>query len=234
MAFVDSSLGPPFDSEIDIFSTTTSPLPSITALTGSASTRVTIISSEPASVTSGQPVFVLTFPSDGITAPATNNGGISSSIPVASITPTTVKNNTSVVQSSSQSSKPSQAISTSTSSSLTASAKIGIGLGVPLGLMIIAIAALAVLFVKRRGRASWSTPRTGLPPAEKDAALSEKRIAANEGGEERGDSTLHDTVASPENILPEKDGINIPPYSRELPGSPGVRRHELPAGKDPP
>lgn len=36
-----------------------------------------------------------------------------------------------------------------------------------------------------------------------------------------------------ENVVPEIHGTEIPPYSRELPGSPGVRRHELPTRHGP-
>ena len=134
-------------------------------------------------------------------------------------------NSVSVPSISSESSIATAARATSTPSGPSPSMKIGLGLGIPLGFLIVAIVACAIYFFRKRDKEARH------PPVKKSASPG-YGVFHNEGTMD--DLEQHEEVDKRNSSLPEKDGINIVPYSRELPGSPGVRRHELPAREAPP
>ncbi|KAL6718751.1 hypothetical protein ACLMJK_002985 [Lecanora helva] len=109
-------------------------------------------------------------------------------------------------------------------SGLSSSAKIGIGLGVPLGLIILAILASAAYFLRKRNPGSLFTGSI-------NTATDEAKTSLNKG-RAKPTGKLNEAEETGQ-ALHEKDGINVPAFSRELPGSPGVQRHELSAVNHP-
>ena len=98
-----------------------------------------------------------------------------------------------------------------------ASAKIGIGLGVPLGVIVLVLFAfLGYLYGKRRGNKVKALPAADEHfrgfPGDKDPSATQGQDGAGVVGTRE----------------PDDDG-GLPRYAEELQGSPGVKRHELPA-----
>ena len=103
---------------------------------------------------------------------------------------------------------------------LITSAKIGIGLGVPLGVIILAIVAfLGYLYGKRRGNQRNTVPVADEQfrgfPGDKDPSATRGQAGAAAVGPQE----------------PDNDG-KLPRYAEELQGTPGVKRHELPAQRE--
>ena len=112
------------------------------------------------------------------------------------------------------------------SSGLKSSAKIGIGLGIPLAIIVLAMLSAGVLYIRRRRL------RRSLDGQNND--VSADTIPTSDGW------ALDDKRHSPKDTVQSTQDIDPPVYATELPespserpelaGSPGERRHELPAG----
>ena len=105
-------------------------------------------------------------------------------------------------------------------SGLSASAKIGIGLGVPFGVIVLAIVAfLGYLYGKRRGNKRNTAPvadeQFGGFPGDKDPSATRGQGGAGAVGSQELD-----------------ENGELPRYAEELQGTPGVKRHELPAQRE--
>ena len=103
---------------------------------------------------------------------------------------------------------------------LSASANIGIGLGVPLGVIVLAIVAfLGYLYGKRRGNKMNAIPGADEQfhgfPGDKDPSAMQRQEGAGAVGSQGSD-----------------DNGELPRYAEEMRGSPGVKRHELPAQRE--
>ena len=103
---------------------------------------------------------------------------------------------------------------------LSTSAKIGIGVGVPLGVIVLAIVALlGYLYGKRKGAKKNAIPAAEEQfhgfPGDKDPSTMQEQGEAGTGGPQEVD-----------------DMGELPRYAEELQGSPGVKRHELPAQRE--
>ena len=109
---------------------------------------------------------------------------------------------------------------TSLPGGLIASAKIGISLGVPLGVIVLAVVAfLGYLYGKRRGNKN-STARVADEqfrgfPGDKDSSATRGQDGAGAVGP-----------------LESDNNGGLPRYAEELQGTPGVKRHELPARRE--
>ena len=185
------------------------------------------------------------------TPPVNSESGLSSTRTTAPFTHTVVSSNSIIVTTqsiaatssgvssssksdSSPSSSPvsSSAAATTTSpssssSGLDQSAKIGIGLGVPLGLLITAIFAYMVYRYSRnkkisRGRHVGNIAAAGLYPAA-DNADAEKLDAVAVQAKDDDNHGVSSVSGKG-----ELHGDHIPPYTRELEGSPGLGKRELP------
>ncbi|KAL9063257.1 MAG: hypothetical protein Q9161_009561 [Pseudevernia consocians] len=155
-------------------------------------------------------------------------------------------------QASSPTGRPSSGYSRPPSSgSLATSTKIGIGLGVPLGVIIVAIIAfLCMRHIRHkkqsRLRHSGNIAAAGVYPAsDQDMKLNavqvEKKTDVAASLEQTGPLPVspleqrapvsplgHEEDVSPSANIRELHGWDIPPYSRELEGSPAPVRKELP------
>lgn len=144
-------------------------------------------------------------------------------------TPTSSSSTTSIARSSSSTISIAQTPSATASSSHQASAKIGIGVGVPFGIIFVAIVGFLTLRHLKykqvsRLRHHGIIAAAGLYPVvdesdDRTGEMNQRRVTDTENGIE------------PQGF--EKDGVHeiqgteIPAYSRELIGSPGVPRQEL-------
>jgi hypothetical protein len=190
----------------------------------------------------------------GATDTAGNIATAPSTIPITSThTPTAFPTNTttpSPARATSTTKPSSESASTSTSSGLSSSAKIGIGLGVPLGVIIAVVVIGLFLYRHRRYKQkSISQGDNFMAPAGihstkdheakaaksgwKSGATKELKHDVDDGGSEPVLSGMpkemkHDIRADESKNVHEVYGDDVPVPSRELPGSPGVRRSELP------
>lgn len=131
---------------------------------------------------------------------------------------------------------PSQSTSDSTaranlaaaSSGLASSVKVGIGLGVPLGLIILSIVGF-LIFQHQKHRKGLRLRYHGKIAANGlNAAVDERCEATEDGGERVNLAEKDEPQVIEEEGVHEIHGLEVPAYSRELAGSPGVRRQELP------
>ncbi|CAD6563948.1 MAG: hypothetical protein ASARMPRED_002580 [Alectoria sarmentosa] len=163
----------------------------------------------PASATTSTSIPASATTSTSIPASATTATPTPASVTTS--TPTPTLSTTPITQSSSATASP----------GLDPSAKIGIGLGVPLGLILLATIGFLTLRHRRHKQVSRlrhhsNIAAAGLYPAEEK---DERDITDVENSSEpRGLENNH---------VHEIQGTAIPAYSRELPGSPGVRWQEL-------
>ena len=180
----------------------------------------------------------------GSTAPSTAQGfattlletGVTTNlvtVPISSTAGPTVATNTLSTSSVQNTDSPSSGTSSGTSSSskptqssspdtgLSSSDKVGIGLGVPLGVLVIGLMAFLLVYYQRKRK------RAGRRDDEAPPDIREK-----------GNSSVHETMDAKDQEAQEPQGLGgdvheiaegeVPQYSRELEGSPGVWRHELP------
>ena len=104
---------------------------------------------------------------------------------------------------------------------LSTAAKVGVGLGVPLGIIILAIIGFVILRQQKFRKISH---------VEQHENTAAARLYPNEGYIDNagsGGGTLEIKHG-----LHEIHGTEVPAHSRELEGSPGVRRHELPVKRN--
>ena len=110
--------------------------------------------------------------------------------------------------------------SSTSSSGLSDAAKIGIGLGVPLGVLIIALEIGFVLYRRKRYRSQQASTEPG------------GEVATYKSGLDGDESTKHGSnfkgAEEKTTKLREMDGNSLPFSRKELTGTPGVRRSELP------
>ena len=137
----------------------------------------------------------------------------------------------SAAKSSSTTTSAAKASSTAASQGHVSSAKIGVGVGVPVGIASVGLIGLLIwrhLKYKNESRLRHHgiIAAAGLYPVneegENNAGQTDQRTMTDAGDES-------DTQGLEKNNVHEIQGTEIPAYSRELLGSPGVRREELPS-----
>ena len=218
------------------------------SITRTTSTKVkasAATSPQASSLTSSAP---LSSPSSSLssTSGILSSADASNWVPAAKTQPTSTPETGSSPSPDSATSTAQRAPTAATPSALSMSAKIGIGLGVPLGVVILTL-MVALLFWKRRKRnrsprlSHLGKPNTG---AGSYALNEDQKTEAATGKDARSSNTQAHTsgissadlrasiLSDPPTVSSlgpsEVHGDDIPPYSRELMGSPGVLVYELP------
>lgn len=224
------SLGLPTSVETTepVTATTTPVALSLSQLIGASS--ATGVTSASASLSSTGPASSTAFGFETITlggAPSAT-GSVSSS---ASTRTSATSSDLEATPTSSSTSAPETRANSSAASGLSFSAKVGIGLGVPLGVIILAIFGFFVLRHQRNRQSRLGGPENAAAATATHPANDEqgKRLGPGEAGGNLTTPRSHDRPHGLNQNAHEIHEPDLPPYSREAPGSPGVWKQELPA-----